>query len=84
MTEYLRGAGASLAIVHARFGRPDRCLKLEAEGDLIAYDSYYAVSKKWVRWLASIERPTVVLIGEDGDALHATELGGISRKAEPI
>jgi len=74
----------TLPQLHARFGRPDRCLRLEAEGDLIAYDSYYAAAKKWVRWLASLERPTVVLLGEDADALRVAERAGISRRIEPI
>jgi hypothetical protein len=32
------------------FGQPDRVQGLEAEGELIGYDAYYAQSRKWVRW----------------------------------
>ena len=72
----------TLAKLVGAFGVPDRCLRLEADGDLIGYDSHYAASRKWVRWLASSKRPTAVLIGADADAVHAGKRGGISRTLE--
>jgi hypothetical protein len=60
-------------------GAPDVCLRLETEGDAIAYDSYYSRSRKWVRWMADVAQPTVVVFGDGADALQAGERGGVKR-----
>jgi hypothetical protein len=72
----------TLSKLHQRFRAPDRCLCLEAEGDLIGYDNFYAASKKWVRWLAARARPTVVLLGGNADAVRAGDRGGVSRRVQ--
>jgi hypothetical protein len=64
--------------LHQRFGQPDRCFRLEAEGDLVCCDSFYARSNKWVRWLAAMARPTAVTFGAGQDAIVAGVIGGVS------
>lgn len=71
---------SSLAKVHEGFGVPDRCLRVEAEGDVLGFDSYYAASQKWVRWLEAIARPSAVIFGAGVDAVREGERGGIARR----
>lgn len=66
-----------------RFGEPDRCLRVEAEGDLIGLDCYYALPQKWVRWLAAFGRPSAIVLGADAGALREGRWGGVCRTAEP-
>lgn len=72
----------TVAKLYQRFGAPDRCLRLEADGDLIAYDSYYSASKKWVRWLAASKRPTVVMFGGEANAVREGKRGSVVRQSE--
>jgi hypothetical protein len=64
------------------FGAPDLHCRLEAEGDLIAYDSYYTASKKWLRWLGATARLSSVVIGGDANELRVGAWGGVKRHAE--
>jgi hypothetical protein len=61
------------------FGHPDVCLRLEADGDLLAYDSYYEASRKWVRWMADVCQPTVITYGADANVLRVDESCGVRR-----
>lgn len=61
------------------FGSPDVCLCLEADGDVVAYDSYYEASRKWVRWMASVSQPTVVMYGGDAETFRIGEASGVRR-----
>jgi len=62
-----------------RFGPPDRLLLLEADGDLMAHDAYYARSRKWLRWDHRNRRLAVVTLGGSAFDLRAGRYGGIVR-----
>ena len=60
----------------AAFGKPELRFRLDANGDLMAYDSFYALSCKWVRWLAFGRRPGFIMFGGDSDTLRLGARGG--------
>ncbi len=64
----------------ASFGRADRTLQLEVDGDLRGLDLYYAGSKKWIRWDAWSSRVAFIRIGGTPDDLRPGTIGGVVRK----
>lgn len=61
------------------FGVPDRILALRADGDLLAYDAFYAGAAKWVRWDVLRARLSFVVIGGSEADVSAGVRGGIAR-----
>jgi hypothetical protein len=66
----------TLTKFEAAFGCPELRFRLDANGDVIGYDCYYAPSCKWVRWLRFCARPGFVMFGGDSDALRLGDRGG--------